>query len=49
MANDVDDTKQVTTFLSEMGAATWIVAEYGKPKDTIFEQIVNILKAYIEL
>ncbi len=49
MANDVDDTKQVTHFLSEMGAATWIVAEFGKHKDKTFEQIVNILKTHFEL
>lgn len=52
IANDVDDTKQVATLLSAVGASTYgllrNLVQPAKPKDKTFEEIVNILKAHFE-
>ncbi|XP_051515496.1 uncharacterized protein zgc:165409 isoform X2 [Myxocyprinus asiaticus] len=52
IANDVDDTKQVATLLSAMGASTYGLLRNlvypEKPKDKTFEEIVDILKSHFE-
>lgn len=52
IANDVDDTKQVATLLTAMGASTYRLlrdlVQPLKPKDKTFSEIVSILQAHFE-
>lgn len=52
IANDVDDSKQVATLLTAMGASTYRLlrdlVQPLKPKDKTFKEIVSILQAHFE-
>ncbi|XP_056332199.1 uncharacterized protein zgc:165409 [Danio aesculapii] len=52
IANDVDDTKQVATLLTAMGASTYRLlrdlVQPLKPKDKTFKEIVSILQVHFE-